>query len=251
MFRCPCAAFRCACATFRCACAAFRCACATFRCDCATFRCACAAFRCACATFRCPCATFRCPCATFRCACATFRWACATFRCACTQGAVSLGVGACSLQHGQAIRRGEGPTFYKTRHGLMSRRRGRARRGMLEMEIRAIDGLGQGSASPSSPELFRWEGSHCEADASASRGVSEARAGTTPVTGERRRICRSRSSQHDRPNGIVTAQFPTNTLRVVVPTKTNPCDGVPKMKYGSVIPGYTGCRNVSVLYSDP
>jgi hypothetical protein len=32
-------------------------------------------------------------------------------------------------------------------------------------------------------------------------------------------------------------QFPGNTFRVTVPTKMNPRVGVPKMKYGSVIPG--------------
>ena len=52
-----------------------------------------------------------------------------------------------------------------------------------------------------------WEGSDCEADACASRGVSEARASTSPVTSERRRICASRSSKHDRSNCIVPVKL--------------------------------------------
>ncbi len=59
---------------------------------------------------------------------------------------------------------------------------------------------GQLQAILPEPGRFSWEGSDCEADASASRGVSEARAGTRPVTSERRRICGSRSSKHDRAN---------------------------------------------------
>ena len=50
------------------------------------------------------------------------------------------------------------------------------------------------------PDRFRWDGSDCDADACASRGVSEARAGTRPVTSERRRSRASRSSKHDRSN---------------------------------------------------
>jgi hypothetical protein len=56
------------------------------------------------------------------------------------------------------------------------------------------------SGSLAKPERFSWEESDCEADACASRGVSEARAGTRPVTSERRRICESTSSKHDRSN---------------------------------------------------
>jgi len=67
-------------------------------------------------------------------------------RWACTPYAVSLRVGARGLQHGQAIRRCEGPTCCTTRRGLM-RRRGRARRGLLEMGIESNDGVGQGHAS--------------------------------------------------------------------------------------------------------
>ena len=59
---------------------------------------------------------------------------------------------------------------------------------------------------PAKPERFSWEGSDCEADACAIRGVSEARAGTRPVTSERRRICASRSSKHDRSDLIVAAK---------------------------------------------
>ena len=50
------------------------------------------------------------------------------------------------------------------------------------------------------PGRFSWEGSDGEADASASRGGSEARADARPVTSEGRGICRSRSSKHDRSN---------------------------------------------------
>ncbi len=75
---------------------------------------------------------------------------------------------------------------------------------MLAFGLKArldADGLNPfGHESTTEPERFSWEGSDCEADASASRGVSEARAGARPVTSEGRGICRSRSSKHDRPN---------------------------------------------------